>query len=379
MQPGPNNDDLHRYIESLQRQLMTPGWEDFFDPQLMKAWLVKNGDKLNVYSASQYDGTTSPAARLEELVNSFQPKTAFDSPQTQAIFEPILEEVKRAAKDMNIQVQRPIQIVTSTSAGVSPATRPTGGNAPHFLFVGLGTSSFCNYWAKAFTAIVKALAKPNPSRRFTQAEEVEAVLKSDPSGVVLAGRLALAYGVYGSLIGFGQVNEPADYWPYREQVLNSMEVFVVAHEFAHLIADEQLPQFSGLLDAVTSRKLEYFCDELALQISRRYANHADNLLSFVGLGGVLLFRAMELSEYALARISAMNGRPKVVSTALRRSALEDSAYPTLTERIDRIKFLAVSTTPDDQRQLVVDFVMEYDLIATYLVHFLQEILGTLEL
>jgi len=377
MHPTPADSDLHRYMEFHQRQLLSPGWEAFFDPQLMKTWLARNVDKLNVDLVLQYDGTTSPAAHLENLLHTFQPKTAFDSPQTQAIFQPILEKVKGAAEEINVRVRRPIEIVTSTSVGASAATIPTGADGPHFLFVGLGTSSFCNYWAKAFTAIVKALARPNPWYRFTRAEDVAAVLRFDPSGIVLAGRLALAYGMYGSLIGFGQVNQPPDYLSYRLQVLSAMEVFIVAHEFAHLVADERIPEFRGQLDTEASYKLEDFCDQLAVQISKWYANHDDNFLSFAGLGGILFFRAMELSEFAIERVSALSGRPTLPSTAKQRPKLQESGYPSLTARIRRIKSLAFSTTPDDQRQRVVDFVEEYDLIATYLVDFLKDVFGTL--
>jgi hypothetical protein len=376
MHSTPENDDFHRYIEYLQRQLLIPGWEDFFDPQRMKTWLTQNADKFKVGGVRQYGGTTSPAAHLEKILHTFQPKTAFDSPQTEAIFGPILEKVKRAAEEINIRVHRPIHIVTSTSVSASPAARPTEG--PHFLFVGLGTSSFCNYWAKAFTAIVKALGRHDPFRRFTRAEDVEAVLRTDPSGVILAGRLALSYGMYGSLMGFGEVNEPADYWSYRMQVLSSMEMFVVSHEFAHLVADEQLPAFQGVLEDETSRKLEYFCDQLALQISRQYANHENNFVSFAGLGGILFFRAMELSEFALERISIIYGRSHSPSHAPKGAALENSGYPSLAARIERIKSLAVSLTPDDQRPQVAAFIEEYDLVASYLVHFLKDILGTLK-
>lgn len=374
MDPIPENNDLHRYIEFLQRQLLTPGWEAFFDPHVMQAWLAKNAGAPNA-TFQQYGGATSPVAHLEELVHKFQPTTAFDSPETQAIFAPILEKVKRAAEEINLRVHRPIQIVTSTNISPSPAVRPAGG--PHFLFIGLGTSSFCNYWAKAFTAIVKVLEKRNPTRRFASAEEVESALRSDPSGVVFAAKLALAYGIYGSLIGFGQVNEPLEHWPYRAQLLDSMEVFVVGHEFAHLIADEQVPEFQGILDVKASRKLEYFCDQLAIQISKRYANHEDNFLSFAGLGAILLFRAMELSEYALERISSIHGRSGLGNT-LRYAESQPSGYPSLTARIDRMKSLAVALTADDQRQGVADFIEEYDLIASYLVCTLKELLGTIE-
>ena len=76
-------------------------WDDFFDPHRMKTWLARNADKSEVGGVPQYDGIASPTAHLEKLLQSFQPKTAFDSPQTQAIFGPILERAKRAAEEIN--------------------------------------------------------------------------------------------------------------------------------------------------------------------------------------------------------------------------------------------------------------------------------------
>jgi hypothetical protein len=109
--------------------------------------------------------------------------------------------------------------------------------------------------------------------------------------LILAALLAFAYAAYGSVIGYGQVVQPASYLAYRLQVLRAMEVFVVSHEFAHLVVEEQLPKFQGVLDTETSRDLEYFSDRLALQISRHYGNHEDNFLAFTGIGAILFFRA----------------------------------------------------------------------------------------
>ena len=364
------NDDLHRYIESLQRQLHTPGWEDFHDLGRMKNWFAKNGDKFDAEMRPQYGDIGSPTAHLEKLFHTFEPKTGFDSPYTEAIFAPILEEVSRAAEQIGIRVQRPMRIVTSTDVAASPAARPTEG--PHFLFIGLGTSSFCNYWAKVFTAVVKAMAKDNPLRQFTHTEQIEAVLKLDPSGVLLALRLAFAYGAYGSVIGFGQVIQPATYLGYRLQVLRAIEVFVVSHEFAHLVAEEQLPEFQGGLDIKTSRELEYFCDHLALQISRHYANHEDNLLAFTGLGAILFFRAMQMSEFAREKLAAVQ-RPAIRnSSGLATAPRDDSTHPSMQARIDRIKSLAVSLTPDDQSPQVAAFIEEYDLIASSVFTFVKD-------
>src|ERR1043166_6918114 len=67
------------------------------------------------------------------------------------------------------------------------------------LYIGPGGSAFCNYWAKAYTAIVKAIAARDPNKRVTSAEDLKDCLSYDPSGLLLAARLALCYAATGTL------------------------------------------------------------------------------------------------------------------------------------------------------------------------------------
>jgi hypothetical protein len=371
-----DNDDRHHYIEFLQRQLLTPGWDAFFDPCLMLKWARQMAnDSPSNDGVTPYSGTKSPVAHLENLIQDFKPATVFDSLQTQLIFAPILETVMLAANEINVHLRGSVQLVTSTDVTASPASRPSAGL--HLLFIGLGTSSFSNYWAKAFTAVIKALAKDDPLRRFSTPEEVQSALRADPSGVVLAARLALAYGTYGSLIGFGEVNQPAEYLAYRLQLLQAFETFVVAHEFAHFVAEEQIPELRDVVDTESSHDLEYFCDHLALQLARHAANHQNNFLSFAGLGGILFFRAMQLSEVARTKFVALQtSSPKLARSSQRTTRV--SAHPSLDERIQQIKALVPPLTPEDQRTEVVAFLFEYDLIASYLLNFIRDIFDTLE-
>jgi len=134
-----------------------------------------------------------------------------------------------------------------------------------------------------------------------------------------------------------------------------MEVFVVSHEFAHLLAEEQLPKFQGMLDTETSRDLEYFCDHLALQISRHNANHEDNFLAFTGIGAILFIRAMEMSEFAREKLAAVQKPSPPAQAGPPAAAQDNSSHPTLSARTSRIKSLAHSQTPDDQCPQVAAF------------------------
>jgi hypothetical protein len=358
-----NPDDLYRYIEFLQNHIHTPGWEEFHDVVRMKKWYAENSAKFDRDLGPQYGNIGSPSAHMERLVADFEPKTRFDSPLTEATFGPVLKEVTEAAKRLGITLKQPVQLLTSTHVGASPAARPTDGH--HYLFIGLGTSSFCNYWSKVFTAVLRAFPNEDPPRRISQSSDLQGVFKIDPSGPLLAARLAFAYGVYGSVIGFGQIVQPQSYHGYRLQLLQAMEVFVVAHEFAHfIVAERTVGQRSA--NPESSRDLEYLCDHLALQITREFANAADNWLAFSGIGAILFFRAMEMSEFARERIAMVRRASHPVQNDKSIDEKADSTHPPLTERIARIEALTIHQTVADQQDYLAAFVKEYSLVASTL-------------
>jgi hypothetical protein len=365
------SDDLYDYIEFLQSQLHSAGWEEFHDVTRMKKWYAENAARFDHDLVPQYGSIGSPSAHMERLVADFEPKTRFDSPLTEATFGPVLREVEEAAKRIGITLKRTVQLLTSTNVGATPIARPTEG--PHYLFIGLGTSSFCNYWSKTFTAVLRAVPNEDPPRRISQRRDLENVFKSDPSGLLLATRLAFAYGVYGSVIGFGKIIQPESYHGYRILLLQAMEIFVVAHEFAHFIVAERTPAQSSI-NPEASRNLEYLCDHLALQISREFANVGDNWLAFTGIGAIVFFRAMEMSEFAREQIAFVHQASRSVQNDKSTVDHAESTHPSLAERIARIEALTIQQTAADQHDSVASFVKEYAIVASALSSMVAETL-----
>ncbi len=91
------------------------------------------------------------------------------------------------------------------------------------------------------------------------------------------------------MIGFGEVQQPDTYSPYRLQLLHAMEVFAVAHEYAHFISEERIQQFTGSLELSQSQQLEFFCDELGLVISRECESAREQLSHFRRYRGARIF------------------------------------------------------------------------------------------
>ncbi len=169
------------------------------------------------------------------------------------------------------------------STGVTPYARlaPT---APHVLFVGLGTSSFCDYWAKAFNAVVGLIGRHYPTTR-SDASTLERVFKHALEPLRVVWRLATHYAEFGTLVGFGRVESPVEMLGYRLQLLRAMELFIVALEFCPFVADERFPNWSGSTDRTETVALELFCDELGFSISRTTPTGFTELRRFHGSEG----------------------------------------------------------------------------------------------
>jgi hypothetical protein len=351
-------DDHDRYIEYLQTELLTPDWDMAFDAESWARWYAENSSRLRASTVGGFESGEAPVDSLERLAREFQPSTRFELYQTQGIFGPLLEKVKMGANAIGLKPIREVRIATSTDVSATPVARPSSGT--HLLFVGLGTSSFCNYWAKTFTALARTVARLGPQERIESAEHLRAILKEDPSSVVLAARLALRYALAGTLLGFGEVLQPPDYYSYRLQLVAAMETFAVAHEYSHFVAEERIPQLQG-------RELESFCDELGLQISRNCTDQ-DDWLGFTGIGPLIFFRSMQLCEIVRDRLTELATRFPVLS----KQGEGSNIHPLLEDRISAVKLLLVSHTLKDQREDVAKFVNEYDLFATELISMVSE-------
>jgi hypothetical protein len=349
-------DDDSRYIEYLQTQLLTDDWKEVFDASNWSSWAEENGDRLRKLAAHTFGSTGPSLTEYLERSGQFTPATRYDLPSSSAIFEPILEEVTKAAGTIGLASARPVRIFTSTDISASPAARPT--SADHLLFVGPGTSSFCNYWGKCVSAVTMALAPSIGFRRIEDARDLDPVFRWDPSGLILAVRLSLYYACFGTLLGFGEVEQPPIYVAYRAQLVQAMETFAIAHEYAHFVAEERLSDFSGFLAPAKNQELEFFCDELGLAISRECGDAEGNYLTFAGIGALVTFRVVRLCESV--RSSLVASLPQLVKQKSQDGV--ESSHPTPEQRIEQMKLHLYDNTAEDQRLEVRQFVEEYDRI-----------------
>jgi hypothetical protein len=354
-------DETDRYREWRQRSLLTEGWEEVFDYRRLKDWVNENGERLRAGARATLGDTASAYEdHFANTVENFSPNSKYDLPMTDEIFRPLFNEVSECAREIGLQPIREVELVTSTSISPTPFSLSTTGT--HQLFIGLGTSSFCNYWAKAYTAVVRAVAAGG--NRVTSYNDLIAGLSENPGGLLLATRLCLYYAATGTLLGFGEVEQPPDYLSYRMELLRAMKVFALSHEYGHFLADEQGLEFADESGEASPQGLEFFCDLMGLQLSHVWGAKNNNWLAFTGVGGLAFFRAVDTCRSCTAEL-ADSGLITTLRTPprARGDAVADS-HPPVGERAEKLIGWVLDRTEHDQRAAVESFFREFDIICT---------------
>lgn len=352
--------DEERYRIFLQESLLTSGWEAAFDHDRLKNWLRSNREKLQANAKSVLgEFGLEYVEKFSQAVEEFKPVSKYDLPITNAIFEPHLSAVIETAHTIGVLPIRQIDLITSTSISPTPYARPT--NDTHQLFVGLGTSMFCNYWAKAYTGVVRGIgAKGPPYNAMSSAQQIRESFSDDISSFLLAARLAMYFGATGTLLGFGKIEQPLSYLAYRAELCAAMEHFVIAHEYAHFIAFERGLEEGADGEGLSGIELEYFCDEMGLKISSEWGAKNKNWLAFTGLGAIALFRSLEVCLDCTSRLA--NVFPALQPLSRGGASRNSTTHPAAADRVERLIDKAIEGTCDEQKKDVEAFLREYDLI-----------------
>ena len=277
--------ELRRYIDYLQRNLLSEGSEAAHDPTRYMTWISANRGRL-IEIASNSGASADLVDEMEAQLAEHKPMSSFDSVVARSIFQPMVDDVLLASEALGMRPQRPVIFANSTDVGPSAAARPSSGE--HLLFAGAGTFAFCNYWAKLIAQISVQFHAQFGGLRMTR----DRLLKSaamERGPFVDACRLVLYCGQAGSAIGFGEVVTSVPSNAFRMELLCAMELFVVAHEVGHCFVEER----RGPEHPVGPEE-ELTCDAYALAISRSVGNTRNNWSAFCGAGGVLTLRTTDL-------------------------------------------------------------------------------------
>lgn len=140
------------------------------------------------------------------------------------------------------------------------------------MLVGAGTATFCNSWVKSVSPIFGALLRKTPRFDRRSVDDLIAIGKVDGDDIATAVRLAAYYGERGTVIGFREIPIPGEDFYCHVKIMRAMEIFIVAHEYGHFIADERLASTNGPQNAEESRETEFFCDALGVSLSQTIAS-----------------------------------------------------------------------------------------------------------
>jgi len=289
-----DEDELRRYIEYLQSKLATEGVADLFNCENVKEWANGKVNSLEDF-LSQYPSEVAASLKntLINDINGFTPRTQFDIPFARYVFQPILDNVAAIAQQLGYRLRLPLRIENSTDVSITPASRPSQDN--HLIFAGVGTSSFCNAWAKVYAAIFMeiVLGPKIKSLKYRGNKQLDSV----ESGTLgLAAKLCAYYATYSTLLFFGEIIEPSENNEIRLQLLSAMETFVIAHEYAHCFLDENTPVVQSNADREKEIELENKCDLIAFRICCSYGEAVKNVPAISGAGAILFFNSLALSE-----------------------------------------------------------------------------------
>jgi hypothetical protein len=96
------DDDLKKYVEFLQRQLLTAGAEDVFNATRAVSALSERADHLRGVWHRQ-TGHSEVVDDLVQMHAAFTPETPYEVPQTAAIFQPLVTDITATARRRGIQ------------------------------------------------------------------------------------------------------------------------------------------------------------------------------------------------------------------------------------------------------------------------------------
>ncbi|HEY4302282.1 MAG TPA: hypothetical protein VGM73_15525 [Candidatus Didemnitutus sp.] len=343
------NDDATRYKEYLQKKLLSETWKHLFTPE--NAAKMMDSEGLAEHATQVGENAAILVNWQRERLRNFAPDTPFEQPDVALFFQPIMGRIDNAAKRIGFNPLNSVSLATSTDVGPSPSTLST--STGHTIFIGIGTGKFCNAWAKAYLGVARAIWTPGKEITKPTVDQVRATFAKDPDGLYVAFRLAVNFGLNETVVGVDDLMRgDAIFDSHKAHLLDSMEMFALAHEYVHCVAHERYPVMRGILTRERAFELETICDIFGVRLSQESTDDISNKLSLAGIGAVMFLRAMEIST--LARSLFVKSEPT------------SSSHPPIEDRIADIKKMIEATAGPKTRDFVTHSLDCYDGLAVSL-------------
>lgn len=285
--------DFLRYVEYLQRTLSGTIEDKFIQDE--QNWFHSNKTQIiKKYKnlVMEFDIKTSVGFDfLEENIINFSESTSYDTFFSKHIFTPVLKDVEEIAKMTDLKVKGPI--VFANSPGIGPVTYARPSGIGHIIFAGRGTSAFCNYWSKIIIEIIDELK--NIKRNDITHLFIADVIEKNKIGSKIQ-KLIINYALLGTVIGYGKYEHSKELMIPRGLLVHAMEVFIIAHEYGHFLAEEHSTNSGEVFTEEYLKEVEIFCDRIGLSICTGYGAEKNNNFAFEFVAPILFFYTVYISE-----------------------------------------------------------------------------------
>lgn len=264
-----------------------------------------------VFHVPEFQTRYSPIARgilkhfsIDETQMPVLPETLptrFDNPFSYRITESLVKRLKKTCRAIGIETED-FPLFASIPTGVVNAyAANVPGSANKFLLFDSQVFFFCNLWAKAVATAHPILAVGESVSTSTDINLVRQHLDRDPEPVVRLKEL-----LYASLN-----SSPSNAPPYLAHkhhdplitlLRDSMELFIVAHEFGHVYAGHLGPLLAaiprsaeGLMEAASdAQRMEYEADVIALYLTMQCMADMGFDAPLSSIGPHLFFSGLDL-------------------------------------------------------------------------------------
>jgi hypothetical protein len=212
--------ELRRYVEYLQGLMLGDSSKPWLD-HARECSLIRDNSRQRLATRYGQEGVRE----WDRLITEFKPQTKYDCASSHLIFRPLLEEIVEIATSLGLGTRQPVSFASSPSIEPTLWNRSTDG--VHIIFAGTGFSAFCNYWAKVLATLSHEAVRHTGGPEAADQKAFRAILRNRPDILWPPVRLALYYGVTGTVLGFGPMADPMPSLPFRIEYVEAMEVFAL--------------------------------------------------------------------------------------------------------------------------------------------------------
>jgi len=295
-----NKEEERSAAEDFRRQLqqrLPAGPADRSKEDVLR-WVDESVDLLTEISSISWGPETSDSTlvdRLREELEGIPLINPRDEPFTHAIMKTLCEEVETACGALGIPLHSGVAYGSSPTLDVDAARYAVHFTDASVITLSAGFISFCSHISKMFS--LSLLHEPQ-GKMFSvcfKPSRVFAKIGSDPALKYYWTEIIGAYAFGSGPLIVKQQLVPSPASITRVHLLRAMELFSVAHEYAHHIGRHGKRDITGVGEDPIGKREEYEADLFALALSRYIGTNEQpqNLYAMSGAGAVLLLKCLE--------------------------------------------------------------------------------------